>query len=143
MHLELSEYSAKIVSDRNFELMALKAQMRANRKLVVFFIVFILCGLFYFYLAERYGYYGIFYYIMGLYFIIYPALLYYLKSRPKEYRVSTRGVWINGNFISWKNFKGYRKDENFLYLIQQFGDPVILPAKVENVVKKYIYEIKT
>ncbi len=142
MYIEKAEYSALIRSDRNFEWEALKVDITRRKVYIVVFAMGLPLALAYLYLAYlwwlKYTLSGILYTALGIWWLlVYPAVILGVKLRPKEYKITARGVWMNGNLITWKNFRCYEKRGNLLHLTSS-SNAIILPSEVEDVVSKYL-----
>ena len=141
MYVEKAEYSALIRSDRNFEWEALKGDILTRRKVyIVIFAIGVLLALAYMYLAYRWWYSlsSVLYIALGIWWLlVYPAVILGIKLKPKEYRITARGVWMNGNLITWKNFRCYEKRGRLLHLVSS-SSLITLPSEVEDVVSRYL-----
>ncbi len=74
---------------------------------------------------------GKMYFVVYLIFgISYPCYLawYNLRSRRYEVVISARGLSVNGQPVSWKNFRGYLEAEDKLYLVTNWGSSPIPTA---------------
>ena len=142
MYVEKSEYSALIRSDRNFEWEALKEDITRRKAYIVILAMGLPLAIAYLYLAYlwwlKYTFSGIVYTVLGIWWLlVYPAIVLRIKLKPKEYRITARGVCMNGNLITWKNFRCYEKRGNFLHLVSS-SSAITLPSEVEDVVSRYL-----
>jgi len=147
VYVEKSEYSALIRSDRSFEWEALRRHILTFRKrYIASLTAIVFLGFYFMYLAYRWWMRdttsGIVYTALGIYWLIlHPVIMLKIKLKPKEYRISARGVWLDGNLVTWKNYRCYEKRGRFLYLVSSHANySFALPSEVEDVVSKYLLE---
>ena len=76
-----------------------------------------------------------------IYGLVYPTLMMYVKLKPKTYRIriTSRGLIVNGQLVSWRNFKGYIRLNDKLYLVTRLGSIIYsLPLEAEKELKYYL-----
>ena len=82
------------------------------------------------------------YFIIHLiYGLVYPTLMMYIQLKPKTYRIriTSRGLIVNGQLVSWRNFKGYIRLDDKLYLLDNRGHIAYsLPLEAEKELKYYL-----
>jgi hypothetical protein len=135
------EYVCRV--DWREELEKLKYNMKISKLLRI--LVYLLPFLWTFYIA--FATYltvveGKTYFVIHLiYGLVYPTLLVYIQLKPKTYRIriTSRGLIVNGQPISWRNFKGYIRLDDKLYLVNHRGHiAYLLPSEAEKELKYYL-----
>ncbi|HIP25308.1 MAG TPA: hypothetical protein EYG81_02410 [Archaeoglobus profundus] len=70
--------------------------------------------------------------------VIYPALLIFVRLKPKTYEITSRGIRIDGNMICWKNFKEVIEYGDYIILKGRYTRSIILPKYLKNHITYYV-----
>ncbi len=85
--------------------------------------------------------------VSAVIWIVYPILLIILNPIvtmwPKTYRVTFRGLEINGQLHRWKNFKGYEVTDDKLIIVNKMGGTLVLPRYFEDSVKEFLPKLNS
>ncbi len=148
-------YTVEFYSDRNVEIEKLKRLARLSIKrhkkmnaIVAILLVVYVAVILYFYLKKNY--YEVAFMLINLTVVLFIQLYRLFRELPKRkrYKIVARGIFIDDTLIPWKNYRGYFKDDSFVYLVFWSGEVTnaiprfVNSEDVADVVAKYLPEIK-